>query len=68
MASLYGVRELLFNKIKTLEMLAAEVDAVTAGQIQAAARRYFTDEAMKMAVVGPYKAGPEWDASFRLSR
>lgn len=65
-ASLYGMRELLYNRIKTPEMLAAEIDAVTAEQIQAASKKYFSDEAVKMAVVGPYKAGVEWEGAFRL--
>ena len=66
-ASLYGVRELLYNNIKTPEMLAAEVDSVTAEQIQAVAQRYFADAAMKLAVVGPLKRDETWDKVFRLS-
>ncbi|MBI5636936.1 MAG: insulinase family protein [Nitrospinae bacterium] len=65
-ASLYGVRELLYNNIKTPEMLAAEVDSVTAEQIQAVAQRYFTDADMKLAVVGPLKRDDSWEKVFHL--
>jgi predicted Zn-dependent peptidase len=56
-ASLYGVREILYSKIKTPEELMAEIDAVTAEDILAAAKKYFNKEGMKLAVVGPFKGG-----------
>ena len=66
-ASLYGMRELLYSKIKTPEELTAEINAVTSKQVLDAARRYLVDSEMKMAVIGPYKNGASWDNVFKLS-
>jgi predicted Zn-dependent peptidase len=66
-ASLYGMRELLYSRIKTPEDIVAEIDAVTAEEILAAAKRYFQNDAMKLAVVGPFKGGPAFfEETFRL--
>jgi len=66
-ATLYGIRELLYKKIKTPEELTAEINAVTSKQIFDAARKYLVNNEMKMAVIGPYKNGGRWDNVFRLS-
>ncbi|GMT42081.1 MAG: peptidase M16 [bacterium] len=65
-ASLYGVHELLYRKIKTPDQLAAEIDAVTAEQVQKAAQKYFLDDAMQLAVIGPYSKDNDWHNVFRL--
>ena len=66
-ASMYGMREVLYGKIKTPEELTAEVNAVTSKQILDAARKYLVDSEMKMAVIGPYKNGSAWENVFQLS-
>ena len=65
-ASLYGVREILYQKIKTPEDLIAEVDAVTVEDIQRVAQKYFLSEKMKLTVVGPYTHDADWDSAFKM--
>ncbi len=65
-ASLYGIREVLYDKIKTPEEIAAEYDAVTAEDILKAAKKYFVNDGMKLAVVGPFKNDGGFEKTFRL--
>jgi predicted Zn-dependent peptidase len=66
-AALYGVRELLYRKIKTPEQLAAEIDAVTTDEIHAVARKYLVNDEMKMAIIGPFAKDSTWDTVFGLA-
>jgi len=65
-ATLYGMRELLYNRIKTPEQMAAEIDAVTLEQVQAVAEKYFLPDEMKLAVIGPYKDRAKFEKAFKL--
>ncbi|MEE8483563.1 MAG: pitrilysin family protein [Nitrospinota bacterium] len=65
-ASLYGLREILYRNIKTPDQLAEEVDAVTKEQILNVTRKYFTDVEMKLGVIGPYPKDTDWSKSFKL--
>ena len=65
-ATLYGMRELLYNRIKTPEQMAAEIDAVTLEQVQAVAEKYFLPNEMKLAVIGPYKDQAKFEKVFKL--
>ena len=65
-ATLYGMREILYNKIKTPEELAEEIEAVTAEQVLAVAQKYFLDDEMKLTVIGPYKERENFEKVFRL--
>ncbi|MBI3794294.1 MAG: insulinase family protein [Nitrospinae bacterium] len=65
-ASLYGIREILFAKIKTPEELMAEVDALTVEDLLESAKKYLGPEGMKLAVVGPFKDSSAFEETFRL--
>jgi predicted Zn-dependent peptidase len=65
-ATLYGMREILYNKIKTPEELAAEIDAVTLDQVHAVAEKYFVPDGMKLSVIGPYKDQEKFEKVFKL--
>lgn len=54
-AHLLGKYELLYNKGKTLDEVIAEVDKVTAVDLQRVARDLFKQETMYLAVIGPYE-------------
>jgi len=54
-ASFYGMRETLYGKIKTVEEIGKEIEAVTVDDILTVAKKYFLDEQMKLSVIGPFK-------------
>lgn len=54
-AHLLGKYELLYNKGKTLDEVMAEVDKVTAADLQKVARELFKQETMYLTVIGPYE-------------
>jgi predicted Zn-dependent peptidase len=52
-ASWIGGQEALHDRVLTVEEALARIEAVDAAAIQALARRLFTDESLRMAVVAP---------------
>lgn len=66
-ATFYGIRELLYEKIKTPEQLKAETDAVTADQILAVTQKYFLGKEIKMSIIGPFPKDSTWDKALTLS-
>ncbi|MBX6340939.1 MAG: insulinase family protein, partial [Thermomicrobiaceae bacterium] len=54
-ASWIGSQELVFREILTPEQVMAQIDAVTAEQIQELANQLFQEEVLNLAVVGPYE-------------
>ncbi|NWJ48297.1 MAG: insulinase family protein [Chloroflexi bacterium] len=54
-ASWAGNQELLLDRILTVEEVVERIEAVTAEQIQELAKEMFTDENLRLSVVGPYK-------------
>ena len=55
MAGFYGGQEVLTNKIATPEDLVKRVERVTAEEIRKIARTIFKNQALNLAVIGPYK-------------
>ena len=53
-AMLYGVRQTLFGKVKTPEVINAEIDTVTLDEVNRAAAKYLDPAKVKMAILGPY--------------
>jgi predicted Zn-dependent peptidase len=53
-ASFVGTRQLLEKKQTTPEEIAAEIDSVTAEQIAALAKEFFTPQNLNFAIVGPF--------------
>jgi predicted Zn-dependent peptidase len=52
-----GGQELLTGRVRTVDQVAALVDAVTAEDIQRIARHLIVSEQLNLAVVGPYRSG-----------
>ncbi len=53
-ASWCGAQQLLLKQISTVDSILEEVNAVTAGDLQALAGELFRDEYLRLAVIGPY--------------
>jgi len=56
-ASHYGSWELLEKKIQTLEHAILELEAVTIEQVQNAAKKYFVNSGLNLAVIGNFPSG-----------
>jgi predicted Zn-dependent peptidase len=54
-ASWLGVQEAILNEVRELDETMAHYDAVTPGDIQRLARALFTDEQLRLAIIGPHK-------------
>ncbi len=54
-ASLLAEQQILTGEIKDPDVLAEEIDSVTAEQIQELAQEIFVAKGMNLAVVGPFK-------------
>ena len=54
-AQMLAEHELLYGKIESFEEIAKQLDAVTAEDVQRIAQSWLTDEALHLAVIGPYE-------------
>ena len=54
-ANFYGGQELLKHELKNAEEKADEIRQVTAGQIQALAKKIFKNNKLNLALIGPLK-------------
>lgn len=59
-ASWYGMRELLEEKITTPDEVLSQIDKVTIEDVQRVAKDIFRTEKLNLAVVGPFKNGNEF--------
>ena len=55
MASFYTTQEIFEKEIKTADQILAEVDKVTAQDIQRVAKDIFVNQKLNLAVVGPFR-------------
>ncbi len=55
LANFYGGQEVLLRAVKDPKAVIAKVEAVSAEEIRAVARSFFTDNRLNLAVIGPYK-------------
>ena len=55
LAGFYGGQEILGTDISTPEILAKNIQAVTAAEIQSLADFLFQNEKLNMALIGPFK-------------
>jgi predicted Zn-dependent peptidase len=53
-AEYYGLQKLLEDRIESPDEANAAMEAVTAAEVQEVAREIFTDEALRLAVCGPF--------------
>lgn len=54
-SSWYGLQELLYQPVQTPEEKVAEIDKVTASDVQKAAQEIFRTEKLNLAIIGPFK-------------
>lgn len=54
-AHLLGKLSLLYNKVKTPEEIIADIDKVTVEDLHKVAKELFKEEALRLAVIGPYE-------------
>lgn len=54
-AKLYARHELLYDKIKTYNDIVKEIDAVTVADVRRVAQDLLKDDALYLAVIGPYE-------------
>jgi len=58
-ANLLASQHLLYSEQKTIEQIFAEIDAVTAEQIQILAKEIFQPSELRLAVIGPFEEKKE---------
>jgi predicted Zn-dependent peptidase len=57
-----GGQEMLLNHILTLDEMVAIIDSITVDQLESVARELFTDDKLRLAVVGPVRDGKALDS------
>lgn len=55
LADFYGFQEIIKKPIRQAEEVAAEINAVTAKQVQSVAKEIFADKGLNLALIGPTK-------------
>jgi len=59
-------QELLENKILTPEEYVAKIESVTAEQVQEVANELFTDDNLKLAMIGPHKDSAKFEKLLKI--
>ena len=65
-ASWLGGQEALLNEVRELDENLVRIDAVTVDGIQRVARAIFTDEWLRIALIGPHKDAAQFDDLLHL--
>ncbi len=68
MARLIGFKELLLNERETLEDYFRRLDAITKDEIRALARDIFSQDAFRLAMIGPSQSEEKFTKLFRRDR
>jgi predicted Zn-dependent peptidase len=66
LASWVGTQEALHDRVWTPDEVLAAIDGVQVGEIRALAGRLFRDDALRLALVGPARAGRGLERGLRL--
>ncbi|MEK9159606.1 MAG: pitrilysin family protein [Patescibacteria group bacterium] len=61
-AQMHALNELLYDKIKTLADISANIDKVTAADVQRVAENILKEDLIQLAVIGPYEDKAEFEA------
>ncbi len=61
-AQMHALNELLYDKIKTLADISANIDKVTAEDVKRVAQDILKDNLIQLAVIGPYEDKAEFEA------
>lgn len=65
-AHLLGKHELLYGKLKTIEELMKEIDAVTIADIARVSEDLFRPENLRLAAIGPYEKKEEFEEVLQM--
>lgn len=65
-AGFYATQELLEKKIDNPDGAIKKIDSVTAEQIENAARKYFVNKGLNLAVIGNFPSGQEFEKLLKL--
>ena len=66
LAGFYGSQEVLEHKIESPEEVIAQIQAVTAEQIQAVAKEIIKNDGLNLAVIGPFKDKERFEKILKL--
>jgi len=66
LAKFYGFQEIMNEKIKTPEKIKAEIDSVTAKDIQKLAKEIFVNKGLNLAIVGRFQDKREFEEILKL--
>lgn len=61
-AQMHALNELLYDKIKSLSDISANIDKVTAADVKRVAEDILKDKLIQLAVIGPYEDKAEFEA------
>lgn len=65
-AGLFGISEILENKVKTPEEIIAKIEAVTLEDLERVAKDIFKPEALNLAVIGPFDDRQRFEKLLKL--
>lgn len=54
-ANMMGTQLLIFNEVRSVDEILKKIDAVTAQDVQRIAQQLFTEDKVKLAMIGPYE-------------
>lgn len=65
-SNLFGLQELLEEKIRTPEQIIKNIEKVTAQDIQKVAKDIFVNQGLNLAIVGPFKSEEKFEKILRF--
>ena len=65
-SNLFGLMELLEGKIRDQKELIANIEKVSAEDIQTTAKEIFVDQSLNLAIVGPYKDKTKFERNLKF--
>jgi len=65
-AYFYASQELLEEKIDNPDQIMKKLDAVTIGQIENVAKKYFAEKGLNLALIGNFTSGQEFESLLKL--
>lgn len=65
-AGWYGAQELLSDRVRSVDEIVEQIEAVTVDDVQGIARRLFVTPALNLAVVGPFRSAERFRKALAL--
>jgi len=62
----YATQELLEKEIDNPDQIMKKIDAVTIGQIENAAKKYFVEKGLNVAIIGNFPSGQQFQSLLKL--